>query len=413
MDFRFDEFEIDLGQQELRRSGQVVRIEPQVFELLVYLVRNSNRIVSKEELIEAVWQGRVISEAALSSCVSAARRAIGDSGKDQLRIRTASKRGFRFVGALDDATPPQTVLADSAACAQESPAAIAVALTQQASAPSALALPDKPSIAVLPFQNMSGDPEQEYFADGLTEDIITGLSRQRWFFVIARNSSFAFKGEAVDVRKVASELGVRYVLEGSVRKIANRVRVTGQLIDAAHGIHLWADKYDRELEDIFKLQDEITNRVIGSVLPQILTAEAAAAFDDLTRSNRDAELVQQSRFDWANTFRTARFIPAVDYINANRVRSTTIEAWDELMKKVDVIVTPTNAANLAQLVATNLTGHPAVILPNGFRPDGTPVSLTFLGGLFEEAKVMAVAHAYQRETGFHNVHPAIPPTPAK
>jgi len=275
LDFRFDEFEIDLGQQELRRSGQVVRIEPQVFELLVYLVRNSNRIVSKEELIEEVWQGRVISEAALSSCVSAARRAIGDSGKDQRRIRTASKRGFRFVGALDDATPPQTVLADSAPSAQESPAAIAVALTQQASAPSALALPDKPSIAVLPFQNMSGDPEQEYFADGLTEDIITGLSRQRWFFVIARNSSFAFKGEAVDVRKVASELGVRYVLEGSVRKIANRVRVTGQLIDAAHGIHLWADKYDRELEDIFKLQDEITNRVIGSVLPQILTAEAA------------------------------------------------------------------------------------------------------------------------------------------
>ena len=273
--FRFDEFEIDLGQQELRRSGEVVRIEPQVFELLVYLVRNANRIVSKEELIEAVWQGRVISEAALSSCVSAARRAIGDSGKDQRRIRTASKRGFRFVGALDDATPPQTLLADSALSAQESPAAIAVALTQRAPAPSALALPDKPSIAVLPFQNMSGDPEQEYFADGLTEDIITGLSRQRWFFVIARNSSFAFKGEAVDVRKVASELGVRYVLEGSVRKIANRVRVTGQLIDAAHGIHLWADKYDRELEDIFKLQDEITNRVIGSVLPQILTAEAA------------------------------------------------------------------------------------------------------------------------------------------
>ena len=275
MDFRFDEFEIDLGQQELRRDGQVVRIEPQVFELLVYLVRNANRIVSKEELIEAVWQGRVISEAALSSCVSAARRAISDSGKDQRRIRTASKRGFRFVGALDDATPPQTLLADSALSAQESPAAIAVALTQRAPAPSALALPDKPSIAVLPFQNMSGDPEQEYFADGLTEDVITGLSRQRWFFVIARNSSFAFKGEAVDVRKVASQLGVRYVLEGSVRKIANRVRVTGQLIDAAHGIHLWADKYDRELEDIFSLQDEITNRVIGSVLPQILTAEAA------------------------------------------------------------------------------------------------------------------------------------------
>lgn len=144
----------------------------------------------------------------------------------------------------------------------------------------------------------------------------------------------------------------------------------------------------------------------------ILTAEAAAAFDDLTRSNRDAELVQQTRFDWANTFRTARFIPAVDYINANRLRTRAIAEWDTLMKTVDVIVTPTNASNLAQLVATNLTGHPAVILRNGFRPDGTPVSLTFLGGLFEEAKLLAVAGAYQRATGFHLVRPAVPIGPA-
>ncbi|MEP6506787.1 MAG: amidase [Gemmatimonadales bacterium] len=140
----------------------------------------------------------------------------------------------------------------------------------------------------------------------------------------------------------------------------------------------------------------------------ILTAEAAAAFDDLTRSNRDSELVQQTKGDWANTFRMSRFIPAVDYINANRLRTTAIAAWDELMKTVDVIVTPTNAANLSQLVATNLTGHPAVILPNGFRADGTPVSLTFLGGLFEEAKLLAVANAYQNATGFHLVHPTVP-----
>jgi Asp-tRNA(Asn)/Glu-tRNA(Gln) amidotransferase A subunit family amidase len=146
----------------------------------------------------------------------------------------------------------------------------------------------------------------------------------------------------------------------------------------------------------------------------ILTAEAAEAFDDLTRTNRDKELVQQTKFDWANTFRTSRFIPAVDYINANRLRTTALMAWDELMKTVDVIVTPTSAANLSQLVATNLTGHPAVILPNGFRADGTPVSITFLGGLFEEAKLLAVANAYQRATGFHLVHPAIPPSsPAK
>jgi Asp-tRNA(Asn)/Glu-tRNA(Gln) amidotransferase A subunit family amidase len=143
----------------------------------------------------------------------------------------------------------------------------------------------------------------------------------------------------------------------------------------------------------------------------ILTAEAAAAFDEMTRSDRDNLMVQQGKFDWPNTFRTARFIPAVDYVNANRVRTTAIKAWDDLMQKVDVIVTPTGTAGLSQLVATNLTGHPAVILPNGFREDGTPVSLTFLGGLFEEAKLLAVASAYQRATGFHLVHPTVPLTP--
>ncbi|MFL5463259.1 MAG: amidase [Gemmatimonadaceae bacterium] len=143
----------------------------------------------------------------------------------------------------------------------------------------------------------------------------------------------------------------------------------------------------------------------------ILTAEAAAAFDELTRSDRDKELVQQGKFDWPNTFRTARFIPAVDYVNANRLRSIAIQKWDDLMRSVDVIVTPTGAANLSQLVATNLTGHPAVILPNGFRDDGTPVSLTFLGGLFEEGKLLAVARAYQDATEFHLKHPVVPLTP--
>ena len=142
----------------------------------------------------------------------------------------------------------------------------------------------------------------------------------------------------------------------------------------------------------------------------ILSAEAAAAFDELTRTDRDKELVQQGKFDWPNSFRTSRFIPAVDYVNANRVRTTAIQKWDDLMRTVDVIVTPTGAANLSQLVATNLTGHPAVIVPNGFRDDGTPVSLTFLGGLFEEAKVLAVAKAYQDATGFHLRHPVVPLT---
>src|SRR5262249_38819392 len=207
--------------------------------------------------------------AALSSRLSAARRAIGDNGDEQLLIRTIHKRGFRFVGAVEDAGAPQPGTAVKSDRTAHTIAAVAESDERLPNTP-ALPLPDKPSIAVLPFQNISGDPEQDYFADGLTEDIITGLSRQRWFFVIARNSSFAYKGEAVDVRRVANELGVRYVLEGSVRKAAGKVRVSGQLIDASSGAHLWADRYDRELADIFTLQDDITDRVIGSGGSQIV-----------------------------------------------------------------------------------------------------------------------------------------------
>src|SRR5262249_52525509 len=253
--FRFADFEIDIARHELRRAGAIVHIEPQVFDLLVFLVRNRDRIVTKDELVDAIWQGRIISDAALSSRISAARRALGDSGNDQSFIRTLHKRGFRFVGDVEeDASAP------AAGAGDQPPSTPAAAHEAAKLAPDAepLPLPDKPSIAVLPFQNMSRDPDQEYFADGLTEDIITGLSRQRWFFVIARNSTFPYKSQAVDVREAD-----------------NRVRVTSQLIDAANGSHLWADKYDRELADIFALQDDITNRVIGSVGPQILVAEAA------------------------------------------------------------------------------------------------------------------------------------------
>ena len=137
----------------------------------------------------------------------------------------------------------------------------------------ALPLPDKPSIAVLPFQNISGDPEQEYFADGMVEEIITALSRIRWFFVIARNSTFTYKGHAVDVKQVGRELGVRYVLEGSVRKSGNRIRVTAQLVEAATGNHVWAERYDRDLADIFAVQDEITERVVAAIEPELYAAE--------------------------------------------------------------------------------------------------------------------------------------------
>jgi Asp-tRNA(Asn)/Glu-tRNA(Gln) amidotransferase A subunit family amidase len=185
--------------------------------------------------------------------------------------------------------------------------------------------------------------------------------------------------------------------------------------DAKRPLHATKDFDDAAL-DVFK---RLGINLIPVDLPNlpydamrlILSAEAAASFDELTRSERDKELVQQGKFDWPNSFRTSRFIPAVDYVNANRLRSIAIQRWDDLMRTVDVIVTPTAVANLSQLVATNLTGHPAVIVPNGFRDDGTPVSLTFLGGLFEEPKVLAVARVYQEATGFHLKHPVVPLTP--
>jgi TolB-like protein len=267
VNFRFADFEIDVAQIELRQRGEAVPIEPQVFDLLVHLVRNCNRIVSKSELIDTIWQGRAISDAALSSRISAARRAIGDNGNDQLLIRTHHKRGFRFVANVEsNCALPEPVAANSAR--------LPVAASKTATAP-AIMLSGRPSIAVLPFQNMSGDPEQEYLADGLTEDIITGLSHQRRLSVIACNSSLAFESETTDIRNAASELGVRYVLEGSVRKAADRVRVTAQLVDTTRRIHLWADRYDSVFSNVFSQQDEITNRVIDSVRSQIIMAEAA------------------------------------------------------------------------------------------------------------------------------------------
>ena len=146
-------------------------------------------------------------------------------------------------------------------------------MTTTAAAPAALPLPDRPAIAVLPFSNMSGEPEQEYFSDGISEDIITGLSKLRWFFVIARNSSFTYKGKAVHLKQVAEELGVRYVVEGSVRKGGDRVRITAQLNDVVTGSHIWAERYDRDIADVFAVQDEITEAIVAAIEPQLYAAE--------------------------------------------------------------------------------------------------------------------------------------------
>jgi len=250
----FGDCALDPDRRELKRASSTVSIGPQVFDLLLHLIQNRTRVVSKDELLEAVWRGRIVSESTITSHINAARTAIGDTGQDQRFIRTVARKGFHFVGEVAES-------AATHAAAESLPPA------------PALLLPDKPSIAVLPFVNLSGDAEQDYFADGMVEDIITALSHIRWLFVIARNSSFTYKGRAVDVKQAGRELGVRYVLEGSVRKAANRVRITGQLIDAETGGHLWAERYEGALDDIFELQDRITGNVVGAIAQELERAE--------------------------------------------------------------------------------------------------------------------------------------------
>ncbi|MBK3661158.1 winged helix-turn-helix domain-containing protein [Bradyrhizobium diazoefficiens] len=257
MQFMFRDHLLDTDRRELSREQVPVSVEPQVFDLVVHLMENRDRVVSKDELIDKIWHGRSVSESTLTSRINAARKAIGDNGARQALIRTIARKGFRFVGDVETQSGAATVEPGRGLPASHAP----------------LALPDRPAIAVLPFTNMSGDREQDYFSDGISEDIITALSKLRWFFVVARNSSFVYKGRAVHLNEVARELGVRYVLEGSVRRSGDRVRISAQLNDVSTGGHLWAERYDREIADIFAVQDEITEAIVAAIEPQLYAAE--------------------------------------------------------------------------------------------------------------------------------------------
>jgi TolB-like protein len=240
-DVRFGQFRFDLGRRELSRDGTAVRLGSRALDVLSMLASARGEVVTKDQLLARVWPGQVVEENNLQVQISALRKALDEEKSGQSYLVTVPGRGYRLIGVAD--TPPGP------------------------------ALPDKPSIAVLPFQNMSDDPQQDYFADGIAEDITTALCHIRWLFVIARDSSFAYKGRAMDVKQVGRELGVRYVLEGGVRKAAQRVRITTQLIDAASGTHLWAEHFDGELEDIFELQDRLTASVVGAISPKLEQAE--------------------------------------------------------------------------------------------------------------------------------------------
>jgi TolB-like protein len=271
--YRFDNFVLDAAKRELRRGNVLVAVEPKAFDVIEYLIANRDRVVSKDALLAAVWNGRITSESALTTCINAARTAIGDSGDEQRLIRTLPRKGLRFVGDVDQADASVANQAFQIPPPERDPPRAPAADDIRP----ALAVPERPSIAVLPFANMSDEKEQEYFADGVADDIITALSRFRSFLVIARNSSFTYKNRIVDVKQVGRELGVRYILEGSVRKAINRVRITGQLIDTASGAHLWANRFDGALEDIFDLQDQVTLSVVGAVAPTLVKAEIERA----------------------------------------------------------------------------------------------------------------------------------------
>jgi TolB-like protein/tetratricopeptide (TPR) repeat protein len=246
----------------LMSGARAIKLTPKALALLSYLAERPGEVVTKDELFAAVWPETTVGDAALVTCIQELRSALHDDARHPRYIETLHRRGYRFI-------------------AKPAPAA----KEDRNGKASSLALPDKPSIAVLPFTNMSGDADQDYFADGISEDLITGLARIRWLFVIARNSSFVYKQRAVDVKQVSRQLGVRYVLEGSVRRAGKHVRITAQLVDATTGAHHWAERYDREIGDIFAVQDEITRSVVATIEPRLLAAEGVRAFsrspDDL------------------------------------------------------------------------------------------------------------------------------------
>ena len=278
LDFRFADYEIDIGRHELRRSGEIVPIEPQVFDLLVHLVRHRDRTVSKDELFATIWSGRIVSDAALSSRIKAARKAIGDNGDAQILIRTIQKRGFRFVGAVEDMAREPTAAAAARSAPAESTANVVDFMPSPALAPRAREIVAAPatapsggraSVAVLPFENLSGDAENEYFSYGMMEDLIRLLARNRWLTVISRHTTAAYTDADFNIREVGEALSARYLLVGSIRRNHDTVKISIELVRAADGTQLWADSYNVQLENIFDIQEEMARQISATIEPEL------------------------------------------------------------------------------------------------------------------------------------------------
>lgn len=254
--FQFGKYVLDVERGVLRVADRELQLRPKSFEVLRYLIENNGRLVGKEEIISRVWPNVIVTDESLTQCVSEIRQTIEDL--DQTKIKTVPRRGYRFAESI------MTSVSD----AMEHTGENSTVSRSEA---------DYPSIAVLPFANICGDARQDYFSDGITEDIITELSKFSELLVIARNSSFQYRGIAIDVRRIGQELGVRYILEGSVRRVASRVRVTAQLIDATTGAQRWSGRYDRELLDELTVQEELARSIVMILATQVMQAETKRA----------------------------------------------------------------------------------------------------------------------------------------
>ena len=312
----FGDHQLDIARRELRRGSDLITLEPKAFDLLAFLVQNRDRVVSKDDLLQAVWGGRIVSESALTTRINVVRRALGDDGASQRLVRTFTRKGIRFIGEVTEVSNPTASFPGDASSRISTTA-------------------EKPSIAVLPFANLSGDPEQDYFVDGMVEEITTAISRLPWLVVIARNSSFTYNGKGADAKQVAQELGVRYVLAGSVRKVGNRVRIAGQLIHSATGAHIWADRFDGTLDDIFDLQDRIASSVVVAIEPRLHLAEIERASRKLTGSldaydfylRALAQAAKRTKDSLAEAVRLLNraleldpaYAPAMEYVSSCRV----------------------------------------------------------------------------------------------
>jgi TolB-like protein/cytochrome c-type biogenesis protein CcmH/NrfG len=382
LNFRFSDFEVDIARRELRRAGAIVHTEPQVFDLLVHLIQNRDRIVRKNELIDVIWRGRIVSETALSSRINAARRALGDNGNDQGLIRTVHKRGFRFVGDVNDGScapaatavdtvpsgqgaahgaanpmptgeplplpgkpsiailplqntgsdPEQERLADDLTAAEAPPPKrrtarnllIAVPLiglasllwwqlsspspsptlhvkepigpTAEAELPAGRLTPLVPSMFVRPFINLSGDAKQDYVADGITDSLIGDLTRALpGIPVVSRDTAFTYKGGGADARQIGRELGVRYLLEGSVALEGERVRVNIHLVETKEGSQLWSERFDTERNSILQVQDEIVSRVSRAIGLKVVDIEARRSWRERPSNAEFIDLIMRGR----------------------------------------------------------------------------------------------------------------------